>query len=319
MKKIKLFTHTDLDGAGCAILGKIAYKDIDIEYCGIDNINEKVKNFLTENKNNIGDFKNCIYSFFYITDLSVNIEVANMIEEENNRSIKLDGQGICQLLDHHKTAEWLNEYMWAIVDTNERIKASGTSLFFDYLTDNNIINYENRTNLYLLEKTITKYDTWEWVNDELYGNNSKHLNDIFHFLGMNDFVEYYTQQCENIFYGVTAEHMVILSLLQLKNNEYIENKLKEVKIVEIENKRVAIIINDNKDVTSLLGDRILKTYKEVSYCCMIYSNGIAFRSKNHFDVSEIAKNLGGGGHKNAAGCKISDQSKIYIKKYFEIE
>ena len=29
--KIKLFTHTDLDGIGCAILGKLTFNDIDIE------------------------------------------------------------------------------------------------------------------------------------------------------------------------------------------------------------------------------------------------------------------------------------------------
>ena len=41
---IKLFTHTDLDGIGCAILAKLAFgEEVDIEYCDYDNINEKVK------------------------------------------------------------------------------------------------------------------------------------------------------------------------------------------------------------------------------------------------------------------------------------
>ena len=31
---IKLITHTDLDGIGCAILAKIAFRDnVEIEYC----------------------------------------------------------------------------------------------------------------------------------------------------------------------------------------------------------------------------------------------------------------------------------------------
>lgn len=41
---IKLFTHTDLDGVGCAVVGKYAYDDqgISIEYCDYHNVNEKI-------------------------------------------------------------------------------------------------------------------------------------------------------------------------------------------------------------------------------------------------------------------------------------
>lgn len=41
--KMKLFTHTDLDGIGCAILFKHMcaklHSGLDIEYCGYDTIN----------------------------------------------------------------------------------------------------------------------------------------------------------------------------------------------------------------------------------------------------------------------------------------
>ena len=40
---IKLFTHTDLDGIGCAILAMLAYEDVEIKYCNYDDINEKVE------------------------------------------------------------------------------------------------------------------------------------------------------------------------------------------------------------------------------------------------------------------------------------
>lgn len=40
---IKLFTHTDLDGVGCAILAQLAFgKDnVDISYCNYDEIDRK--------------------------------------------------------------------------------------------------------------------------------------------------------------------------------------------------------------------------------------------------------------------------------------
>ena len=57
---IKLFTHTDLDGIGCAILAMLAY-DAEIEYCNYDDINEKVEEFLNIAKLESGDM-------VYITD-----------------------------------------------------------------------------------------------------------------------------------------------------------------------------------------------------------------------------------------------------------
>ncbi len=110
MKKIKLFTHTDLDGIGCAILGILAYgKDnINIEYCNYDDVNEKVKEFY------MGAEKN-EYDKIFITDISVNEKIATIIkqyytDETYNPDI--------QLLDHHPTALELNKYDWAKVQIN---------------------------------------------------------------------------------------------------------------------------------------------------------------------------------------------------------
>jgi len=43
---VKLFTHTDLDGIGCAIVAKLAFPDVNIEYCDYDNVNEKIKQYI---------------------------------------------------------------------------------------------------------------------------------------------------------------------------------------------------------------------------------------------------------------------------------
>ena len=99
---IKLFTHTDLDGVGCEILGKLVFKEnINIERCGYGNIDSKVEEFLTDiNK----------YDKVFITDISVNKKVADKL---NNISDKV------VLLDHHKTALWLNEYPYALVQVED--------------------------------------------------------------------------------------------------------------------------------------------------------------------------------------------------------
>lgn len=63
----KIFTHTDLDGIGCAILAKLYNPSIEVEYCDYNNINEKICDFLNNNIP-LGDL--------YITDISVSNEVA---------------------------------------------------------------------------------------------------------------------------------------------------------------------------------------------------------------------------------------------------
>ncbi len=111
---IKLFTHTDLDGVGCAVLAKLAFKDeVDIEYCNYDEINEKVLEYINQNDNKIP---------IYITDISVKEELAKL----------LDKRGNVQLLDHHPTALELNKYSWCrvMVEDLSGLKTSGTKMFY---------------------------------------------------------------------------------------------------------------------------------------------------------------------------------------------
>ena len=44
---IKLFTHNDLDGVGCAILARMAFGkyDVDIEYCDYGQIDSRVEDY----------------------------------------------------------------------------------------------------------------------------------------------------------------------------------------------------------------------------------------------------------------------------------
>ena len=120
---VKLFTHTDLDGIGCAILAKLAFGDnVNIEYCNYDNINESVKKFINGEINNI-DMCN-------ITDISINDELANEIDKTFTRF---------HLLDHHPTALDLNKYNWCqvLIENEEtHIKTSGTELYYHWLISN---------------------------------------------------------------------------------------------------------------------------------------------------------------------------------------
>lgn len=125
--KIKLFTHTDLDGVGCAVLAYLAfgYKNVDVEFCSYNNINQKVLKFIMSRS-----LSNSAYYGLYITDLSVSEEVARQIEKHKDNIMP-------RLFDHHATALWLNKYDWCQVLENTpmygHLKTSGTELFYMYL------------------------------------------------------------------------------------------------------------------------------------------------------------------------------------------
>ena len=172
---IKLFTHTDLDGIGCAILAYLAFgrENVDVEYCDYKNINENVREFYLNERDKI-------YDVALITDISINEEVA----EQLNMIVEIDGRWI--LLDHHATALGLNKYKWCTVKvTNEStgINTSGTELLYQRLLRFDYFDPYNKrvcNNIRRFVDIVRDYDTWRWkeLGDE--GIVCKQLNDLFH-------------------------------------------------------------------------------------------------------------------------------------------
>lgn len=100
---IKLFTHTDLDGVGCAILAYLAFgkENVTVEYCDYDDIDLRVSQFFI--KGNPGE-----YDKVFITDISINENLAVAIDRYSK-------SGLWRLFDHHQTALGLNKYDWCNV------------------------------------------------------------------------------------------------------------------------------------------------------------------------------------------------------------
>ena len=150
-KIFKLFTHTDLDGVGCALVAKTYVNEEDdyslnISYCENNTVDQQVREFLKFWEPLDGNKVTC-----YITDLSVNKETAELIDKSN-----LD----VRLLDHHASAEWLNEYSWATVSVNQEtvpLPTSGTLMFYCEL-------YPVLTNprLATFVHDVNNWDTWMW-------------------------------------------------------------------------------------------------------------------------------------------------------------
>lgn len=307
--KVKLFTHTDLDGVGAAILAKAVYgNNVDIEYCEYDNINKKLENFINNEEYNK-------YSRIYIVDISFNEEIGKLLDIINSKYTRI------LMVDHHPTAKWISKkYKWAtILEEIDNDKVCGTYLFHILLIG------ENRANLEILRRfedfveKVRRYDTWEWItkyNDII----PKQLNDMLQILGIERFVEKYLsffEKYKKVWFS--KSDILLLTLRQEEIDRYIEKKEKQIIMMEMQNYKVGIVFGDR--FRSELGNILAKRHPELDFIAIIDpSTNVSLRTiKDDIDLGLIAKKFGGGGHPKAAGFTITkDIKKEIINTLFKL-
>lgn len=300
---IKLFTHVDLDGIGCAILAKLAFgtEAVDIEYCNYDDINAKVEEYL-----NSGSEYEC-----HITDISVNEELAYKINDSGKKY---------QLLDHHPTALELNKYQWCkvqIEDENTHIKTSGTEMYYHWLVDNGYLSSSNVLNRFA--ELVRNYDTWRWSTLGEQGIDCKRVNDLLYLYGREDFIDWcITEIYENSFPWFYESDMLVLTIKQKEINDYIEAKDKQLFIGNLCGRPCGIVFAEK--YVSELGNKLCQMHPEFDFVVIINMDGtVSYRTiKDDIDLGkDIAKPFGGGGHPKAAGSQISEELRMeFIKELF---
>lgn len=313
--KVKLFTHTDLDGIGCAVLAYLAFgqENVDVEYCDYKDIDKKVKAFGESE-----EYKT--YDMVYITDISVSEDLAY--------SMDMAGAGKkVSLLDHHATALGLNIYPWCHIKVEyDEIKCSGTSLFcYELMLNNRFIDYDYN-NLSRFVKIVRDYDTWRWKELGEDGLVCKQVNDLFHIYGRDKFIEWCIEHIDReLRFDILGKYDKLL----------LEQKQKDIDIyIDKKNKQV-MIINDNFGYTcgvvfaekyfSELGNKLSELHPELDYIAMvdIGYGGVSYRTvRDDIDLGgEIAHSFGGGGHRKAAG-SMFDAKEIrgmVLNELFELK
>ncbi|MEH7429648.1 oligoribonuclease, partial [Priestia megaterium] len=290
----KLLSHTDLDGVGCGVLAKLAFGDrIKIRYNSIASLNREVEWFLENEERN---------THLFITDLSVNEENEKRLEEFYQTGGKV------QLLDHHKTALHFNEYEWGhvVVEDNEGNLASGTSLFYEYLIENELIQTSNAVDEFV--ELVRQYDTWEWEKNN---NQEAHrLNALFFLISIDEFEEKMVNRLQNSDHFFFDEfEQKILDMEEDKVERYIRRKRRELVQTSIGDYLAGIVYAESYH--SELGNELGKEYPHLDYIAMLNMGGkrISLRTiHDHVDVSEVAGHYGGGGHAKAAGCSLTNEA-----------
>jgi len=289
MKRIKLFTHTDLDGVGCAVVARHVYGDaVDIEYCDYHNVNEKVSAFLDD------PLALDSHDAIYITDISVNETIAARIDE--------DGRN-WTLLDHHETALWLNRYAWATVTVAScGIKRSGTELFYAGQVDDYVWHP-----LLDFALTVQSYDTWDWARTG--DQAAKDLNDLFWLIGRDRFLDRFVADPT---VTLTDSERMLLSIERDRIDAYKAAKLRQLTVMQIGAHTVGIVFADRYQ--SELGNHIVTERPDLDFVAMIDpARSVSYRSADgRTHVGNFAKSYGGGGHEHAAGSQVSDEMRAAI-------
>lgn len=300
----KLLTHNDLDGVGCGILARLAFEDrVKVRYNSIGSLNREIESFLEEDSD----------TFLFITDMSPNEENEKKLQE------RFVSKGMVQLIDHHKTAEHLNEYEWGFVlSIDEEGKGtSATSLFYDYLIRHEFLRpTEGLTDFVEL---IRQYDTWEWEKNE--NERAHRLNSLLYLTSIDEFEERMVERLqggERFTFDEFEEK--VLGMEYDKMERYLRRKKREVTQTEVSGQLAGVVFAES--YLSELGSELGKEFAHLDYIAIMNMGGrrISFRTiHDAVDVSEIAAKHGGGGHAKAAGCSLTEEAyKEYVAKTFPL-
>lgn len=308
--KVLLFTHAqDIDGLGNVILAKRAFTDVDYILCKTFEITDKFKERYYD-----GSIYN--YDLIIVTDLCIKepmLEIINADKRLENKII---------ILDHHKSEidEGNDKYPFVniIVEKNGK-KECGTSLFYNYLLDNNYLSSCNIIDE-LVEWT-RQYDVWDWEVNNNYDARKLHI--LFESLGADSYIKIVENMLDK-YDKVTFDEDNIKVINGFENNlkHDINEILTKMLVEEItidgvlyrigfvkcpykyRNDISAFVKADNVNIIDTLG-MIMTDIDTVSY-----------RTVNDIDASKIAVYFGGKGHKAAASNpQNNDKFKYIIEKY----
>ena len=298
--KLLIFSHlSDIDGMGGVVLAKLAFGDVDFVLCETFNLLDKIKE-------KIADQSIYEYDQIFITDMW--LEDPEVIWQDPKLKDKV------LVFDHHESSLAILEnktYDFITIRIKDELgRCSGTSLFYQYLVNNNLLQPHASINTFV--ELTRLYDTWEWVtvkNEPM----ARNLTTLFNAVGANVYIDLMFDKLDvrpNEFTFSDLE----LSLINNKNKQ-IKDKLqsyaKNIIYRNVLGLKAGIVFIDyeyRNDFAQYLRDNQFP----MDFVMMIsMDNGtISYRYVTAgIKVLPIAEHFGGKGHDYAASSPISHETK----------
>ena len=328
-----LFTHDDLDGAGCSIMYELAHlgetkgHDFEIINCSNTNVTEKVKAGMQTMSHD---------DVVWIADICCDQPTL----EELYRFVG----GNVYVFDHHPTNMYARD---VIGDDNTYIQPvdedgvimCGTSIMYGYLVGERgvieienpewfkentgkfkhfSINVDNSQLMAQFVQDVQDYDTYVFKQN---GNTeAKELQVLFSLLGMDRFCALYVDRLKNLTKYTTVIDDLSASFVaaRIANEQNVIDSYTIDDIIQFEwNGRKCGLVYNMFANFSEFGNQFLSKHPELDVMVMASFGKdpvFQFRSiKDDIDLgADFAKPIGGGGHPKAAGAPFTETLKESI-------
>lgn len=300
MEKICLITHiADADGAFPIILTKLAFQDFDTFSCEVSEVDMVLKDVLSHHAD---------YAKIYIVDINMSEEMASVIDENVTLREKI------MVFDHHASHMHLNKYSFIqVIDSKNGRKECGTTLFYEYLKEISHNPILAKENLVTMIELIREGDTYDFT-DEL-KQTAFQFGSLYAIFGRERYIEhFYRSILDNEVFSFSEIEKTLIELEEEKTNQYIEEKLKRVKIAKILGVMVGIVFAEQR--RSLLGQAMAEQLDIDIAIVVNVDRSISYRAeKPNVDINVLAKPYGGGGHKHAGGSSLPEDLQEKICEY----
>ena len=276
-----LITHDDLDGIGCAVIITKCFPNIQTFFVSYNEVNEITK-ALAEDEELTG-------IPIMITDLSVNKEVAKI----------LDKRGNIELFDHHPTAKWLSKYEWALIDT----KMSATKLTYNFFS--RLFNLQDYAQFV---DTVDDYDMWGYDTEpQLLSQDIARLLEI---LGPERF---YLRFVTTSSLELSDTEQMLLELDKSKELNYIKKSIENISLAKDAEGNMFGLIAADRYVNNV-AHTILAHYLDIEYVMLVdfRKEKVQLRGRGNVHLGQLAKLADGGGHKKAAGFPLQNSAAQYF-------
>lgn len=322
-----LFTHNDLDGAGCSVIYALAHPSTAVE-------SNRWKIYNCSNEGVDRTVKEAIDSGEVGKDTKVTF--ADIICCREHLQWLVDNCASVEIYDHHNTNLWADTICpnaVIISKTATGVPTCGTSLLYQNYAQLTFYDPENKrwsefdtnndeTHKSLLTQfvdTIRSYDTWEWKST----NNilAKHLQTLFSLLGIKEFISSYIKVLR-VGSGVSnlipdSDYRFINARINSEKERMDKFDMSKVDLCTIRGLRTALALNTVGCNVSDLSSMFLEKYPDIDmFVSFFFADGtLQFRTRRD-DINlgkYIAEPMGGGGHPQAAGAVISDDLKELFK------
>lgn len=313
--KILLITHNDLDGSGPVVILNKFFKNVIVRHVTNYAMSWTIIKAVTEELDETEEF-DCVVA----CDISVNEADAELIENHPNHDRFV-------LIDHHATAEFLNKYDWAAVESkllddsfrtifyegiseDKPRSSSGTSLLYDYV-DYLGLAKDADPEFKLFIHMIATYDTWDWKNTFTGAESCYDLNTLFNIYGSEIFDRLYTERFtgmnETDIDNFNKQNNLVLEIENRKRENFLQyvDKGFQTGSVKIGDKCYSMCLWTGNSYMNDVFERMKEHWPNRDLYIICYGTGISYRSDNpDINVGEISKLYGGGGHVAAGGFKI---------------